>query len=73
MSFKALVSRHVSVLIVIPSLLLTLFVLVSLVFLANNASQSSSGARLLYLADNAASLVHEVQKERGMSAGYFRL
>ncbi len=70
MSFKALVSRHVSVLIVIPSLLLMLFVLVSLVFLANNASQSSSGARLLYLADNAASLVHEVQKERGMSAGY---
>jgi methyl-accepting chemotaxis protein len=70
MRFKETVSRYVSFLIVIPSILLTIIVLINLAYNAKNVSNSSLGASLLSLTDNAASLVHELQKERGMSAGY---
>jgi methyl-accepting chemotaxis protein len=70
MRFKETVSRYVSFLIVIPSILLTIIVLINLAYNAQNVSNSSMGASLLSLTDNAASLVHELQKERGMSAGY---
>ena len=70
MRFKQWISRHLSTLIVVPSLLLFVIVLIYLVTLAGNANQSSKGATLLYLADNASALVHELQKERGMSAGF---
>jgi methyl-accepting chemotaxis protein len=70
MRFKETVSRYVSFLIIVPSVLLTIIVLINLVYNAQNVSRSSNGASLLSLADNAANLVHELQKERGMSAGY---
>jgi methyl-accepting chemotaxis protein len=70
MRFKETVSRYVSFLIVIPSILLTIIVLINLGYNVKNVSDSSLGASLLSLTDNAASLVHELQKERGMSAGY---
>lgn len=70
MRFKETISRYVSLLIVIPSILLTIVVLINLYHNAQNVSHASHGASLLSLADNAASLVHELQKERGMSAGY---
>jgi methyl-accepting chemotaxis protein len=70
MLFKETVSRYVSFLIVIPSVLLTVIVLINLAYNTQNMSDSSNGANLLSLTDNAASLVHELQKERGMSAGY---
>ncbi|MFT2091052.1 methyl-accepting chemotaxis protein [Paraglaciecola sp. 2405UD69-4] len=64
------ISRYVSVLILIPSLLLTVLVLTKLLTDAHRVNNAANGAQLLTLADNAASLVHELQKERGMSAGY---
>jgi methyl-accepting chemotaxis protein len=70
MRFKETVSRYVSFLIVIPSVLLTVIVLINLAYNTQDMSDSSNGASLLSLTDNAASLVHELQKERGMSAGY---
>jgi methyl-accepting chemotaxis protein len=69
MRFKETVSRYVSFLIVIPSLL-TVIVLINLAYNTQDMSDSSNGASLLSLTDNAASLVHELQKEGGMSAGY---
>jgi methyl-accepting chemotaxis protein len=70
MRFKEIVSRYVSFLIIVPSILLTIIVLINLANNAQDVSDSSNGASLLSLTDNAASLVHELQKERGMSAGY---
>jgi methyl-accepting chemotaxis protein len=70
MRFKETVSRYVSFLIVIPSILLTIIVLINLAYNTQDMRDSSNGASLLSLTDNAASLVHELQKERGMSAGY---
>jgi methyl-accepting chemotaxis protein len=70
MRFKEIVSRYVSFLIIVPSVLLTIIVLINLANNAQDVSDSSNGASLLSLTDNAASLVHELQKERGMSAGY---
>jgi len=70
MRFKEAVSRYVSFLIIIPSVLLTIIVLINLTYNAQDVSDSSNGASLLSLTDNAASLIHELQKERGMSAGY---
>ena len=70
MRFKEVVSRYVSLLIIIPSILLTIVVLINLSYNAQNVSHASNGADLLSLTENAASLVHELQKERGMSAGY---
>jgi methyl-accepting chemotaxis protein len=70
MFFKEIVSRYVSFLIVIPSILLTIIVLINITYNTQDVSNSSKGANLLSLADNAGSLVHELQKERGMSAGY---
>jgi methyl-accepting chemotaxis protein len=70
MRFKETVSRYVSFLIIIPSVLLTIIVLINLAYNGQNVSDSSKGASLLSLTDNAAALVHELQKERGMSAGY---
>lgn len=70
MRLKEIVSRYVSVLIIVPSILLTIVVLANLLVNAKDMSASSEGSKLLSLADYAAALVHEVQKERGMSAGY---
>ncbi|WP_158970178.1 methyl-accepting chemotaxis protein [Paraglaciecola sp. L3A3] len=70
MSFKQIVSRNVSMLIVVPSILLMVLVLINIFSFTKNMYQSSAGITLLYVADNAADLVHELQKERGMSAGY---
>jgi methyl-accepting chemotaxis protein len=70
MHFKETVSRYVSILIVIPSVILTIIVFINLGYNAQDVSDSSRGANLLSLADNASSLVHELQKERGMSAGF---
>jgi methyl-accepting chemotaxis protein len=70
MHFKETVSRYVSILIVIPSVILTIIVIINLGYNAQDVSDSSRGANLLSLADNASSLVHELQKERGMSAGF---
>jgi len=70
MRFKETVSRHVSFLIVIPSVLLSVLVMINLAYNLQDMNNSSNGASLLSLTDNAASLVHELQKERGMSAGY---
>ncbi|WP_289031422.1 methyl-accepting chemotaxis protein [uncultured Paraglaciecola sp.] len=64
------ISRYVSVLIVIPSFLLILIVLTEFLVKAKDVRNASKGSHLLSLADNAASLVHELQKERGMSSGF---
>ncbi|MEP2653346.1 MAG: methyl-accepting chemotaxis protein [Paraglaciecola sp.] len=64
------ISRYVSVLIVIPSLLLFLIVLTEFLVKAQDVHNASKGSHLLTLADNAAALVHELQKERGMSSGF---
>ncbi|MEP0357312.1 methyl-accepting chemotaxis protein [Paraglaciecola sp.] len=64
------ISRYVSVLIVIPSLLLFLIVLTEFLVKAQDVQNASKGSHLLTLADNAAALVHELQKERGMSSGF---
>jgi methyl-accepting chemotaxis protein len=70
MRFKETVSRFVSFLIIVPSVLLTIIVLINLANNVRVVNDYSNGASLLSLTDNAASLVHEMQKERGMSAGY---
>lgn len=70
MRFKEIISRYVSFLIVIPSILLTILVVVNLASYARELNIAASGSSLLALADDAAALVHELQKERGMSAGY---
>jgi hypothetical protein len=67
MRFKETVSRHVSFLIVIPSVLLSILVMINLAYNLQDMNNSSNGASLLSLTDNAASLVHELQKERGMT------
>jgi methyl-accepting chemotaxis protein len=70
MRFKETVSRYVSFLIVIPSFLLTVFVVINLISYTRELSIASNGNNLLALVDDAAALVHELQKERGMSAGF---
>lgn len=70
MRFKETVSRYVSFLIIIPSFLLTIFVVINLISYARELSIASNGNNLLALVDDAAALVHELQKERGMSAGF---
>jgi methyl-accepting chemotaxis protein len=70
MAVKEFISRYVSVLIVIPSLFLTIIVCVNLIKNSQEANYASNGVDLLSLSDKAAGLVHELQKERGMSAGY---
>jgi methyl-accepting chemotaxis protein len=70
MAINNVISRYVSVLIVIPSLLLAILVVLNLFNNSQDANSASNGVNLLSLSDNAAGLVHELQKERGMSAGY---
>lgn len=70
MRFKEVVSRYVSLLIIIPSALLVIIEFINLIDNAQYVSSASKGSSLLSLSDDAAALVHELQKERGMSAGY---
>lgn len=70
MRFKEIVSRYVSILIIIPSVLLVIVEFINLIDNVQYVNSSSRGSSLLSLSDDAAALVHELQKERGMSAGY---
>lgn len=63
-------SKYLNQLILVPSVLL---LVISLTVLVNNVSTLTTGSKtetLLNFTDVAMNLVHELQKERGMSAGF---
>lgn len=63
-------SRYLTLLVIFPSLLLLALSAWLLYANGKSLSRTSIAVDLLMLADHSAELVHELQKERGMSAGY---
>ncbi|BFM14893.1 methyl-accepting chemotaxis protein [Maricurvus nonylphenolicus] len=70
MPFRSLVSRYLTTLVVIPACLLILVCAWLLISSLASVTRLSTAVDLLYLSDLNGNLVHELQKERGMSAGY---
>lgn len=67
---RAFSSRYLTQLVIFPSLLLLALSAWLLYANGKTLSRTSIAVDLLMLADHSAELVHELQKERGMSAGY---
>lgn len=64
------ISRYLTQLIVLPSLLLVLLTGGRVFNNILEVTASSEASQLIGLSERAANLVHEMQKERGMSAGF---
>jgi methyl-accepting chemotaxis protein len=70
MKLKSVISRYINALILIPSFLLLALVLTKLVVNFNEYQHSSEAVEMLTLADKASKLVHQLQVERGLTAGF---
>ncbi len=67
---RNLLSRYLTVLILLPTLIVLLITIWQLTLHGTKMNQASIAVELLTLTNNASELVHETQKERGLSAAY---
>lgn len=67
---RALISKYLTAIVLFPSVVLTLLCAWLLIGNLNALQKSSPSIELISLAKFSGNLVHELQKERGMSAGF---
>lgn len=67
---RSFIGKNLTTLIMLPALLLVLVVLFDSYLAARSASHSQELAELIAVVQVSSDAVHEMQKERGMSAGY---
>ncbi|WP_340677448.1 nitrate- and nitrite sensing domain-containing protein [Paraglaciecola sp.] len=70
MNIKTIISRYVNTLILIPSILLLGFVLFKLIANFNGYRHSNEAVEMLTFANKTSQLVHQLQVERGLTAGF---
>jgi methyl-accepting chemotaxis protein len=69
-SMKRWLSRHLSVLTLVPVIALILFICADIVRAYGSLDQANKTIADATLVTATSNLVHELQKERGMSAGF---
>ena len=69
-SLTKVISRYVSTLLIIPAILLTLIVCFDIYLSSKNMSVASISKQNSNLSASVLNLVHELQKERGLTAGF---
>ena len=69
-SLTKVISRYVSTLLIIPAILLTLIVCFDIYLSTTNMSIASISKQNSNLSASVLNLVHELQKERGLTAGF---
>lgn len=70
MTLPRFISKHISVVLLIPSAILVIMIGLKLATALDTTNKAGNVQVLLGVAEQGANLVHELQKERGMSAGF---